>query len=214
VELRQFHNRHKGETALLVGNGPNLQKTPPEWFDYPSFGLNTIFYYEGWKPIYYVAVDACIQEDYGELVNAAFHDIPKFVPADLSTWTGDNFYHFEHRKGITVMGGKPVTAPDALEVGIGFTNSMTAAMQIALHMGFTTLLMIGVEQKPGYGELVHHFWGADSQTPPSQTDEHWNIGYVDVRNSAPHTRILNISEGTYVPESVLPRDDWRNWKNN
>jgi len=198
----------------MVGNGENLLKTPPEWFNYPSFGLNTIFYYkDDWKPTYYVAVDACMYEGYGEMVKAIYPEIPKFIPSDLGNWTGENFHYFKHHKGQTIIPGKPVTRKEALRDGIGFTNSMTAAMQIALYMGFTTLLMIGVEQKPGYGNLVRHFWGDDPQMFPSQTDEHWNTGYIDVQNSAPNVKVFNLSVDTYVDEDILPRDDWRNWKN-
>jgi hypothetical protein len=211
MQLTDFHNYHKGETALMVGNGNNLHKTPPHWFHYPSFGLNTIFYYEGWKPTYYVAVDAVMEERYGEQVKEAYPDVPKFIPSELSTWQGDGFVYFKpFRQGISVP-GVPITNRDAPNKGIGFTNSMTAAMQIAVYMGFSTMLMIGVEQKPG--DLITHFWGADPQMPKSQTDEHWNIGYLDVQRSNPHLRVLNISADTFVPENVLPRDDWKNWKN-
>ena len=214
MKIEDFYNKHKGETALMVGNGANLFKTPPEWFNYPSFGLNTIFYYKGdWRPTYYVAVDACMYEGYGEMVKAIYPDIPKFIPSDLGDWTGENFYYFKHQKGQTIIPGRPVTRPEALRDGIGFTNSMTAAMQIALYMGFTTLLMIGVEQKPGYGNLVQHFWGRDPQMPEAQTDEFWNIGYMEVQSSNPSVKVFNISVDTYVPETILPRDDWRNWKN-
>jgi hypothetical protein len=211
MNLEDFHNRHKGQTALLVGNGPNLLKTPPEWFDYPSFGLNTIFYYSGgWKPTYYVAVDASMFEQYGEMVKRAFPDVPKFVPEGLSVW-GDGFVHFKpHRQGVHVP-GVPITNRDAPTKGIGFTNSMSCAMQIAIYMGFKTLLLIGVEQDKN---LVSHFWGEDPQMPRSQTDEHWNIGYMDVQRANPSIKVLNISAGSFVPENVLPRGDWKNWKNN
>ena len=212
--IEKYHNKHAGETALLVGNGPNLGKTPPEWFNYPSFGLNTIFYYKDWKPTYYVAVDACIYEEFGVMVNENYPDVPKFIPSDLSMWKGDDFLYFTHVKGAITIPGRPVTRANALTNGIGYTNSMTAAMQIAIHMGFTTLLMIGVEQKPGFGELSDHFWGMDELTPKSQTDEFWNIGYKEVRAANPAVKVFNVSEGTYVPENILPRDSWQNWKNN
>lgn len=209
--MQNFCGIHKGETALMVGNGRNLLKTPPEWFDFPSFGMNTIYKYKGWKPTYYVAVDAAIQSVHGEAVRVAYPDVPKFVPSDLGAWTNDDLILFTPHRQNTFLSGHPVTAKDALTYGIPFTNSMTAAMQIAIHMGFTTLLMIGVEQKPG--ELTPHFWGNDEQMPKSQTDEHWNRGYVDIQRSNPAVRVLNISQDTFVPEDVLPRDDWRNWIN-
>jgi hypothetical protein len=211
--VQRFHNKHAGETALMVGNGYNLHKTPPHLFNYPSFGLNTIFYYENWRPTYYVAVDACIYERYEALVKAAYYDIPKFIPEEFtSTWNGNEFYYFKpFRQGVGVPGVsiKDVNAPRR---GIGFTNSMTAAMQIAVYMGFTKLLMIGVEQKPG--DLVTHFWGRDPQMGEGQTDEHWNIGYYEIRQGNPGLTVLNISQDTFVPETVLPRDDWRKYVNN
>ena len=95
-----FYNKHKGETALLVGNGPNLYKTPPEWFNYPSFGLNTIHKYPSWRPTYYVAVDYCIYDEFGLEINSAFPDLPKFVPSPVADkWTGENFYRFPKRTG-------------------------------------------------------------------------------------------------------------------
>ncbi len=211
LELTSFHNRHKGQTALMVGNGNNLHKTPPQWFNYPSFGMNTIYKYDGWKPTYYVAVDAAIQSVHGEAVKAAYPDIPKFVPSDLGVWSNDDLLLFTPCRQHYYLSGHPITDRDALSYGVCFTNSMTAAMQIAIHMGFTTLLMIGVEQKPA--ELVRHFWGDDPQMPKAQTDEHWNIGYQQVQRSNQNVKVLNISVDTYVPEDVLPRDDWKKWRN-
>lgn len=207
-----FFNRHTGQTCVLVGNGRNLHKTPPAWFDYPSFGMNTIFYYEGWTPTYYVAVDAVINARYGEIVAEKYRHIPKFVPSDVTRWQGENFIFFKPCRTHVSIPGKPVNRRNALTEGVGFTNSMTATMQIAIHMGFSTLLMIGVEQKPG--ELTPHFWGDDPQMPKSQTDEHWNRGYQEVIRSQPSIRVLNISQDTFVPDNILPRGNWQDWKNN
>jgi hypothetical protein len=205
-----YFDKHSGETALLVGNGPNLYKTPPELFDYPSFGLNTIHKYEGWKPTYYVAVDYCIYEGFGEAINSAFPDIPKFVPSPVADqWTGKNFYRFPKKTGDIKI---PVNRQNTLKDGFVFYNVMHAAMMVAWYMGFTTLLLIGVEQKPEVGALREHFWGTDIDTPESQTDVHWNIGY-QVLSHALHIKVLNISQDTYVPENILARGDWRDYAN-
>lgn len=208
---RNFFDFHKGETCLLVGNAPNLLKTPPEWFNYPSFGMNTIHLYNGWKPTYYVAVDYVIVDKFGESIKKAYPDIPKFVPTPTADkWQGENFYRFKKRTGDIRLPKRE----DIFKVGLTFTNVMTAAIQIAWHMGFTTMLIIGMEQKPGSGELMKHFWGDDVNTPASQTDEHWNIGYSALaRGLDKDVKILNISQDTYVPEDVLVRDDWKEWKN-
>jgi hypothetical protein len=89
---------------------------------------------------------------------------------------------------------------------------MNAAMILAWHMGFTTILIIGMEQKPGIGELKKHFWGTFEPQPDNQFDTHWNIGYKNIVRAIDNTvKVLNISEGTFVPEDIIPRDDWRKY---
>ena len=206
--VNKFYDVHKGETCLLVGNGSNLLATPPEWFDCPSFGLNTIHLYKGWKPDYYVAVDYVLYEEFGAAINTAFPDIPKFVPTPTADkWTGENFYRFPKKTGDIKLPRRE----NVLKDGFVYYNVMNAAMVIAWHMGFTRMLMIGVEQKQGAGELAKHFWGVDELTPASQTDEHWNLGYSGLIRAFTGIEVLNISENTYVPETVLPRDDWRKY---
>lgn len=207
--MSKFYDIHKGETCLLVGNGPNLHKTPPEWFNYPSFGMNTIFYYEGWKPTYYVAVDEGVYELFGETVNQKYVGIPKFVSSPtLDVWQGEDVYHFKKQTGDIKM-------PDRKKVfdALTFHNVLNASMILAWHMGFTTMLIIGMEQKPGIGELKKHFWGTFEPQPETQFDTHWNIGYQNIIRAMQDVKVLNISEGTYVPESVVPRGDWREWRN-
>ena len=204
-----FYDIHKGETALIVCNGPNLLKTPPEWFDYPSFGLNTIFKYEGWKPSYFVAVDDGMFEYFGKEVTEKYAGIPKFLSSPtLDKWQGDDVYHFKKLSGDIKL---PQRA-DVFKTGLTYHNVTHVAMQLAWHMGFTTLLMIGVEQKPGFGELKQHFWGTFEPQPEKQIDTHWNIGYANiVRALDRDVKIFNISQDTYVPEGILPRDDWRKY---
>jgi hypothetical protein len=204
-----FFDIHKGETCLLVGNAPNLLETPPELFDYPSFGLNTIFYYEGWKPSYFVAVDEGVYELFGETVSRIYNGIPKFVSSPtLDCWQGADVYHFKKLSGDI----KIPKREDVFKVGLTYHNVMHVAMQLAWHMGFTTCLMIGVEQKPGLAELKKHFWGTFEAEPDSQIDTHWNIGYKAIVRALDYQmKIYNISQGTYVPEDVLPHDDWRKY---
>ena len=66
MDYLAFRDIHKGETALLVGNGTNLSLTPPFLFNYPAFGMNTIHKYEGWKPKYYTGVDNRLMREFGK----------------------------------------------------------------------------------------------------------------------------------------------------
>ena len=194
----------------MVGNAPNLHETPPAWFDYPSFGMNTIYKYEGWKPAYYVAVDTRLMNEGGAIIAERFGDIPKFIPTpNLDAWQGENFYRFLHRPGDLY----PATSPDSMTVtGISYGNVMHVAMQLALWMGFTTLLMIGVEHDPQ--ELREHFWGIDERMSATPPMKQWLDGYAEiVQHASQQATILNISHATHVPAHILPRGDWRDWRN-
>lgn len=211
TELSDFWMRHKGETCIIAGVGPNLHKTPPQLFGYPSFGVNTIYRYEGWMPTYYVGVDHRLMVEDGSAVAEAYPNVPKFIPRPDwdSLQTGSNFYRFAHRPGSQyIIGGQSPMAKEALTTyGITYFRIMDAVFQIAAWMGFTTLLCIGMEHKPN--ERRELFWGHDHAEP--ENDFYYEEeGYKFFSHALP-VRILNISADTYVPEDVLPRDDWKNW---
>lgn len=207
--MQEFRNIHTGGTALLVGNGANLHLTPPAWFDYPAFGMNTIHRYEGWTPTYYTTVDNRVYREFRKEIVSKFADLPKFIPTpNLDMWQGENFYRFTHKPGELKDGWNP-----DLSTGLTFKNIMHVAMQLAYWMGFTTLLLIGVEHKPE--EHKSHFWGEDVNMPGTPPLSEWLDCYrVLVQGlKLRGVRVLNISEKTYVPETVLPRGDWREWRN-
>lgn len=219
MELRDFHNLHRGQTCLLVGVGPNLKLTPPEWFNYPSFSVNTIFRYPGWKPTYYVGVDDRLFRENGPEINEKLPDVIKFIPRpDRDSYEGENIYRFYHRPGDIIIGGKLPNQADALTgFGITYYRVMDAVIQIAWHMGFTTMLIIGMQHKPPSEAEPNadreHFWGPDLKAIP-QPLEHWMNGYKTViRSMGKSAQVWNISEDTYVPQDIIERDDWRKWRN-
>lgn len=211
--VADFHNLHEGQTCLIVGVGPNLNLTPPEWFDYPSLGVNSIYKYQGWKPTYYVGVDERLRVENGKEICRVFRDIPKFFPTpDWDDLQGENIFRFVHRDiGNLFVGGQSPHQREALtQWGITYYRIMGAVMQIACYMGFKTALMIGIQHAEG--APVEHFWGHDSGAVADQPLSTWFTEYSQWAHGT-RTQFLNISEDTHVPENVIPRDDWRKWKN-
>ena len=210
MQIGDYHMHHKGETALVVGVGPNLGLTPPALFPYPSFGVNTIYKYPGWKPTYYVGVDERLKLEDGQAVCRAYREIPKWFPRpDWDDLHGDNIYRFAHRTGDIGIGGYPATHRDAiLRWGIAYYRIMDAVFQLGMWMGFTTFLLIGVQHNPADDRA--HFWGEDVKSIAGQPFDWWFEGYKHFAH-LPGIRVLNISADTYVPEDVLPRDDWHKW---
>lgn len=212
MNIADFYNLHRGETCLIVGVGGNLKLTPPESFDYPSFGVNTIYKYKGWKPTYFVGVDDRLYREDGKAISEKYKDIPKFIPyPDRDAWQGENFYRFYHRAGDLIIGGQSPNRPNGLtNPGLGYRKIMDAVLQIAWYMGFTTMLMIGIQHK--MTDQQSHFWGADVKSIPEKDLHYWFDGYAEItRAMGQRVRVLNISEDTYVPEEIIQRDDWRKY---
>jgi hypothetical protein len=215
-DIAQFRGIHAGEMCLLVGNGPNLHLTPPEWFGYPSFGMNTVHMYEGWRPDYYTAVDVRVMKEFGTEIVQRLGDVPKFVPSpNLDRWQGPNFHRFNFRPGPVWRKERGrIWNPDALEQSIQYSSVMHVAMQIAFYMGFTTLLVIGMQHKPGEAHV--HFWGSDAGMGVSDPLQSWLDGYKQLTDDmrARGVKVINISEDTYVSENIIPRGNPRDWINN
>jgi hypothetical protein len=191
---------------LLVGNGENLNKTPPALFPYPAIGMNTIHLLDGWMPNYYVTVDHRVMREFGDVIARRFRSIPKFVPAQkLDAWQGDNFVRFNQR-----VTDRPELRD--IEGGIAFSNVMHAAMQIAYYMGFTTLLIVGMEHDPAKQKAK--FWGTDdgirNEAPLKQWFETYRTLVYDM--AARGVTVLNISQDTHVPDWVIPQGDWKRYE--
>lgn len=207
MQFQDFHNKHLGEICLLVGNGENLLATPPEDYQYPSIGMNTIHKYKGWRPTYYTGVDNRLMREFGKEVSEKYGDIPKFVPTDLKEWQGKNFVFFNHLTPNLKDGWKPETLKD----GITYHSSMHVAMQLAYWMGFKIILPIGVSHKPEDGQP--HFWGRDEGMPKKVPLNDFFMGYKVLAEGFRDRGIslINISANTYVPDEILPRGNWKDW---
>lgn len=206
MDFENFKNLHHAETCLLVGNGENLYLTPPQVFPYPSIGMNTIHLYEGWMPNYYMTVDHRVYREFGKVIAERFKAIPKFVPSlKLDEWQGENFIRFSQRTRDEIK-------LDDLQAGLSGSNVMHFAMQLAYWMGFTTLLLIGVQHKPDHAKA--HFWGWDDGIRNPAPLNKWFADYrflvEEMRKRG--VQVLNISQDTYVPQEIIPRDNWSNYE--
>lgn len=213
--ISEFCDRHKGETMLLVGNGENLKLTPPEWFGYPSIGMNTIHLYNGWAPTYYTTLDRRVYREFGAAIERRFANIPKFIPRPrLMMWKGKNFYYFRNLQGLAWPYNEAQLWQENLDIEpMIYGNIMHVAIKLAYWMGATTILIIGMEHRPHRAN--RHFWGVDGKmSSETNLDGHWQKGYkvLSDKLAERNVRLLNISENTYVPADIIPQDDWRTWR--
>jgi len=178
--------------------------------------MNTIVLHDGgWKPTYYVAVDSRVMREFGDIVNKKYLGIPKFLPhPNLDKWTGENIYRFYHRPGALWPRNQERLWPSGLleERGITYGNVMHVAMQLAYYMGFSTMLIVGMEHKPGHA--ADHFWGLDTGMEQYVVPvDDWINGYKILREGM-GVEMLNLSADTFVPEDMIPRDNWEKWIQN
>lgn len=135
--IADYRDIHKGETALIIGNGPSLDKTPLEQLakKYRSFGANKIFNYP-FTPDYYTAVDldmlhSCLPLPVEFKPKAVF--VPRGIPLAGSERLpiAIDAKFSEDAESVVYLGGT-----------VTFVN-----MQLAYYMGFERLLIVGLDHR-------------------------------------------------------------------
>ena len=163
-----IYNRHKGETAVLIANGPSLNSTNFDLIkDKICFGLNKIFL--GFKkfdfyPKYYVAVNEKVLRQSSENIKEL--NCVKF----LSNRADDIFTENALTYILNTKAPKERFS-SAIHAGLeeGWTVTY-AALQVAFYMGFSKVVIVGMDHSFVYqgkpneasvlqGEDPNHFCG-------------------------------------------------------
>ena len=169
-QLAALKDLHRGQRCFIIGNGPSLKETDLSYLqgEY-TFGLNRIymlFSEMGFNTSYYLSVNSLVVEQCADDIRAL--PMPKFI-----SWRSHNLIRptddmaFLH----TTYSG-PKFARDARgRLWEGATVTYVA-LQLAYHMGFEQVILIGVD---------HSFvtQGTPNTTVVSQGDDpnHFHAGY-------------------------------------
>jgi hypothetical protein len=194
-KLAMLKDAHKGERCFLIGNGPSLRNTDlSKLVGEFTFGFNRIFLAAdelGFVPSCLVSInDLMIEQSAAELQALM---MPKFFAWRSRRWlTLADDIHFIYTSYTGARFARDVTG--RVWEGATVTN---VALQLAYHMGFTKVILIGVDHnftskgKPNTtvvstGEDPNHFSGAYFgkgfrwQLPDLETSE---IGYRMARKA-------------------------------
>jgi len=161
-KLRALRDIHRGERCVIIGNGPSLNKTDVQKIrDEFTFGLNRIYLaWEQWgfSTSYFLSVnDLVIEQCAQEMMDLS---MPVFVSWRSRRWLepSENL-HFLY----TTYTGPKFAKDVSKRLWEGATVTYTA-LQLAFHMGFSTVVLIGVD---------HSFasQGKPNQTVESQGDD-------------------------------------------
>lgn len=149
-KLSSFDNKHKGQRAFIIGNGPSLNKCDLTLLkDEITFGVNAIylnFDKMGFNPTYYVVEDVFVAEDRADEINLIKGSVKFFgnyLQYCLShntdvIWTNVRFRYDDYPDF-------PHFSTNALrQLWTGGSVSYLC-MQLAYYMGFSEIYLIGFD---------------------------------------------------------------------
>jgi hypothetical protein len=143
-KLKALHNRYQGKKAVIVCNGPSLLQTDFSLLDgVYTFGLNKInllFDQADFRPSCIVSVNPFVIEQNKEFY--AESEIPLFLDAKASRSASLLKYH--HPNFIHTSDFPSFSKDCSYSVFQGYTVTYVA-MQLAFHMGFSAVALIGCD---------------------------------------------------------------------
>lgn len=170
-QIEQFHNRHAGQRAFLIGNGPSLLSTDPRRItNAVTFGCNAIFLMEHFKPDYYCVEDVLVGEDRGDQID----QLPwtKFFPKDLRRWLTDGYFFNGVR--LPEIDQFSTDCAEAVYVNITVLYPM---LQLAFYMGCDPVYLVGVDHS--YSRTASGSGGQDSiMVSTTKDSDHFHPDYM------------------------------------
>ena len=143
--LRALKDKHHGERCFIIGNGPSLNKMDLSLLQHEvTFGLNRIYLLfpkMGFCTTYYVAVNRLVIEQCATEIEQL--PMPKFI-----SWHAKNAIPFTPDMIFIrdTYYGPPLgfSKQPAIRIWEGATVTYVA-MQIAFYLGFSKMVLIGVD---------------------------------------------------------------------
>jgi tetratricopeptide (TPR) repeat protein len=188
-----YKDIHKGRRCVIVGNGPSLKKMDLSFLrNEITFGLNRIYLgFEKWDfmPTYYVSVNQLVlKQNMKEILGIP---VPKFLGLGSLPFIPDAENVIGLKTSGLPLGDVPVFSKDPLGgIWEGFTVTYVA-MQLAYYMGFSEVVLIGVD----------HFFSAGGKAnqeviSTGDDNDHFDPGYFG-RGIRWHLPDLENSEVAY-----------------
>ncbi|MDR6983927.1 hypothetical protein J2X32_002569 [Rheinheimera pacifica] len=152
--LQALHNKHKGETFFIIGNGPSLNTTPPEHLKKGiCMAGNGILLRDEFKPDYYFLIDSICVDAWQPIIETL--DVPIMAVSHLA----------ERMQGIANTVFYPVTYKMDLgelnpaQDGFFSGNTIVCPMILfATYMGARQIVILGVDNNYSkLGVKNYHF---------------------------------------------------------
>jgi hypothetical protein len=217
MRFEGLKDTHKGETCLVIGNGPSLAQMPLDFLHrYPSFASNRIYLLDGFNPFYYVCVNPLVLEQSLECI-IEYPARAKFVS---DWWT----HSIPGAYGLVSSGVPSFSRNPAAYIYEGHTVTYVS-LQLAYFMGFSTVLLVGVDHSYRYQGQPNQEVVASSSDPNHFHPDYFGPGThwhnPDLERSArayamaktvyesDGRQIINLTPGSKL--DVFRREDWQAW---
>ncbi len=190
-----FHDIHAGETGLIIGSGQSLRDVPILFLNkYPSFGQNRIYLLEGFTPTYYVAADREITRyvDHIKEIQAK----AKFIREGRSQLVPESI-------PIKIKSYPSFTFDMNKEIWEGWTVTFVS-LQIAYWMGFTTVLLVGIDHYYGKNNravdwhFIDNYGDGDDDVEAELTRPEEAYHMAKEAYTSNNRRVINLTEGTHL----------------
>lgn len=144
-QFEEFKDIHKGEEMIVVGNGPGLKNIPFAFLESrPNFVLN---FFSAWvpfiKPTYWLALDPLCFKG-AEYVDKTI----KFIKAHHANRFTE---HKDNNLVLFKMMDKIPNFQWNKHWGLRYSTSAIAASHIAVEMGVSKILLVGIDCTHGMG---------------------------------------------------------------
>jgi hypothetical protein len=151
--LERYRNIHAGERCFIIGNGPSLKKTDLTYLSNEfTFGLNRIYLMFpelGFSTTYYLSINSLVIEQCADDILSL--QIPRFL-----SWRSRDFIKDALNEDQELPSNPPLSFLHTTYTGQKFAHNAGGrlwegatvtyvAMQLAFHMGFKQVVLIGVD---------------------------------------------------------------------
>ncbi len=153
----------KTNKCIIVGNGPSIKKVPLEKLSYPSFGLNKLK--PGFEPTYYVnlkrehvfRMDAG-RTDYKQGIETIRDGVERCTKRSF-IWRGNILLRLGDNRTRYMATERINLWSDSPDYVFTFGGQTYCAAQIAVMLGFTELIMIGMDEnyRAWKGRDINHY---------------------------------------------------------
>lgn len=192
--LRALENRHKGERAVLVANGPSLNKMSLDFLQRETvIGMNKIFL--GFKkfrfyPRYYLAINRLVLKQSAHIIKDL--TCTKFIPVHSRSFLPESAltYHID-------TDNPPARFCKDISIGMheGWTVTY-AGLQIAYYLGFDEVVIIGLDHRYRFTGAPNEQSKLNGPDPNHFSEDYFGFGQSwdnpDLANSEASYKLARI----------------------